>query len=69
MGAVYTVISRPLIKKTTSLEFTSIAMLSGSLVLLPWAAASDIINDVQMLSLPQITVMLYLGIFGAIENK
>ena len=64
LGAIYTITSRPLIKKTTSLEFTSIAMVSGCLLLLPWAVAGDIINDVHMLSMQQVTVMIYLGIFG-----
>lgn len=62
--ALYSIWSRPLIRRSGALTFTTLAMAAGALTLLAGAAANGSFAPVARFGAPQWLAIAYLGVFG-----
>ncbi len=63
-GAIYNVFSRPYLRRNDAVAFTTLCMASGSIFLLPLAAAHAVTNGVPTISVSGLLAVLFLGTLG-----
>ena len=62
VGAIYAILSRKVLQKVSSVTFSPLAMLAGSLFLFPFAIDTGVIQHLQELTSLQLVLMMYLGV-------
>lgn len=64
IGAIYAIFARQVLQEVPASTMTPLAMLTGCLCLLPFSLANGIDEHVMALTMTQIGLMVYLGIFA-----